>query len=325
MDEVEKFNKILFSLKIKAECIDFNKINNYFYYDIKLYPCTTVKSIERFSEEISLLLKSYTKPNFKVLHEEGIIRLEFVNPRKNILKLFDFNIKLNNQLNCLLGQTIEGYNLWMNIEQNPHLLIAGTTGSGKSTLLHNIIANILINSNASLFLVDPKSIEFSYYSNIIRVYYTYNECVKMLDYIIDIMEDRYKLIRKEGFNLSLKPIIIIIDEFANLILQDKDNLFHDKLCLLAQKSRAARIYLIISTQRPSSTTVSGSIKANFPARIACKVASKIDSRIILDTNGAENLLGNGDALLKDNFRNLQRFQIAYITPQEILKKINRYL
>jgi S-DNA-T family DNA segregation ATPase FtsK/SpoIIIE len=115
------------------------------------------------------------------------------------------------------------------------------------------------------------------------------------------------------------PIVVIIDEFADLIMQDKANMFHDLLCRLAQKCRAARIHIILATQRPSVNVISGIIKANFPARIACRVASHVDSKVILDASGAENLLGKGDAMVRDNFRQNERFQIAYTTPQEVVK------
>jgi len=115
----------------------------------------------------------------------------------------------------------------------------------------------------------------------------------------------------------LKPILIIIDEFADLVMQDKGDMFFDRLCRLAQKCRAARMSIMIATQRPSVNIVNGAIKANFPARIACKVASHVDSKVILDTVGAENLLGKGDALLRDNSRNMERFQVAYTDATEV--------
>ena len=101
-------------------------------------------------------------------------------------------------------------------------------------------------------------------------------------------------------------------------MQDTSGELYLKLCQLSQKCRAAKIHLILSTQRPSANIVNGAIKANFPARISCKVSSHVDSKVILDATGAENLAGRGDALLRDNTRNLERFQIAYTTPQEVL-------
>ena len=256
------------------------------------------------------------------MHQEGIIRLEFTVPREKSLQLFDLFTNRDipmGKLNCLLGQAIDGKKVWMDLAANPHMLIAGTTGSGKSTLLHNIIANLCNYSDVDLYLVDPKQIEFDEYTQIkerfIKVINTYSETVALLRGHIETMEQRYSRLRQ--VNVRFKPIVIIIDEFADLILQDVDNVFHDLVCRLASKCRAVGMHLILATQRPSVNVISGSIKANFPARIACRVASHIDSRVILDAVGAENLVGKGDALLRDNVRQLERFQIAYTTPQEI--------
>jgi S-DNA-T family DNA segregation ATPase FtsK/SpoIIIE len=133
------------------------------------------------------------------------------------------------------------------------------------------------------------------------------------------MESRYDLIRVGKPVSEMKHIVVIIDEFADLIMQDKDNEFMTLICRLAQKCRAARIHIILTTQRPSTNIINGTIKANFPARIACRVASHIDSKVVLDATGAENLLGKGDALIRDGFRYLERFQVAYTTAEEVCK------
>lgn len=196
----------------------------------------------------------------------------------------------------------------------------GTTGSGKTTLLHNIIANLLINNNYKLFLLDPKRIEFNLYSklNNVNVSYSLEDCIKTVALLNDIMESRFSMLL-EDYTKKLKPILLIVDEFGDLFLQDKTKEFINNLTKLAQKSRAAKIYMILATQRPSAKIIDGAIKANISARIACKTVSAMDSRIILDSSGAENLLGKGDAILKDSYRNLERFQIAYVSPQETLE------
>lgn len=298
-----------------------HQVDNYVYYDLKLQPRGKVKEIQRYSDEISLALKK-SKPSVKVLHEQGVVRVEFASPREKPLQLFDLFTNDHvpkGGLVCLLGQTVEGKKVWTDLLDNPHCLIAGTTGSGKSTLLHNIIANVFNYNDADLYLVDPKRIEFSQYEGIrnTQVHHTYEEVVDFLGNMIDIMEDRYNKLRAGWSAQDLKPILIVIDEFADLAMQDKGDLFMDRLCRLAQKCRAARISIILATQRPSVNVVNGAIKANFPARIACKVASHVDSKVILDTVGAENLLGKGDALLCDNSRNMERFQVAYTNATEV--------
>lgn len=319
--EIYKINSILESLKIKATCISCNKKDNYFYFDIKLQSCGKVKDIIKFTDEISLALKTSGKPSVKILHSQGIVRLEYAIQSNNTLKLFDLFTNKNvpkGDLVCLLGKNVEGKKIWMDLATNPHLLIAGTTGSGKSILIHNIIANLANYNKCSLFLIDPKRIEFSDYAQlpfVKNISYSYNEALNIIQSLYDVMELRYNLLR-ENKNIELDPIVIIIDEFADLILQDKEEVFYNILCRLAQKCRAAKMHIILSTQRPSVNIINGTIKANFPARIACKVASKIDSKVIFDACGAESLLGKGDALLKDNSRNYERLQIAYASPKE---------
>lgn len=324
MDTTAQFNQILNSFGIKAQCLQFRQVDNYVYYDCKLQPSAKVKDLMKFSDEISLALKKPCKPSMKVLHELGVVRVEWALPRAKPLRLFDYftnDCVPNGDLMCLLGQRVDGEKVWMDLLQNPHMLVAGTTGSGKSTLLHNIIANVYNYNDANLFLFDPKRIEFSQYEGMrnTQAYYTYDDTVELLGNMIDVMEDRYNQMRTGCDVKSFKPILIIIDEFADLIMQDRGDMFFERLCRLAQKSRAARISIVLSTQRPSVNFVNGAIKANFPARIACKVASHVDSKVILDTVGAENLLGKGDALLRDNFRHMERFQVAYTDATEVCK------
>lgn len=325
METIKDFDAILRSFGIKASCVDYRQIDNYFFYDLKLKPNAKVNDVRKFSDEISLALKTPCKPSVKVLHQEGVVRLEFAAPRNISLNLFDYFTNRDlpkGEINCLLGQTVDGKKVWMDLAQNPHMLIAGTTGSGKSTLLHNIIANLFNYNDVDLYLIDPKRIEFSGYEKLghsVQVFYTYMEAMNLLESSIKLMEDRYNRIRAGTPADQLRPTVIIIDEFADLIMQDVGDVFRDAICRLASKCRAARIHLILATQRPSVNLISGIIKANFPARIACRVASHVDSKVILDATGAENLLGKGDALIRDNFRQIERFQIAYTTPQEVKK------
>jgi DNA segregation ATPase FtsK/SpoIIIE, S-DNA-T family len=329
MENINKFNEILHSFKIKADCVDYHCVDNYFYYDLRINPDAKnvqnvrVKDIQKYSDEISLALKTPCKPGIKILHDQGLVRLEFATPRTKSLKLLDIFTNRGipkGQINCLLGKTVDGELMWMDLAQNPHMIVAGTTGSGKSTLLHNIIANLLNYNDVDIFLVDPKNIEFDEYAkriSNIQVSYTYDEALELINNMIDIMNFRYDLMRRGKPASEFKSIVIMIDEFADLIMQDKNEQFYHALCQLAQKCRAAKIHIILSTQRPSVNIINGTIKANFPARIACRVASHIDSKVILDASGAENLLGKGDALVRDNTRFSERFQVAYTDAIEV--------
>jgi S-DNA-T family DNA segregation ATPase FtsK/SpoIIIE len=322
-EPIQDFNNILETFNIKAQCVSYRQVDNYLYYDVRLNQNGKIKDLQKYGDEISLALKTACKPGIKVLRDQGIVRLEFAEPREKPLQLFDFFTNKDipkGDINCLLGQTTDGNKMWMDLAQNPHMIIAGATGSGKSTLLHNIIANLLNYNDVDLTLIDPKRIEFTEYEknvSSIQVLYTYEEAVEVFKNLIDVMEYRYELLRGGKPASELKPMVVIVDEFADLIMQDKDNLFYTALCRLAQKCRAARIHLILATQRPSVNIINGTIKANFPARIACRVTSHVDSKVILDSSGAENLLGKGDALIRDNTRFSERFQVAYTTAAEV--------
>lgn len=322
MELIKDFNDILQAFKIKASCIDHHKIDNYFYYDLKLSPNGKVRDIQSRTDEISLALKTPCKPSLKVLHSQGVVRLEFAIPRTDPLNLFDYFSNENlpkGEIVCLLGQTVDGRKMWMNIADNPHMIVAGTTGSGKTTLLHNIIANLFNYNNVDIYLVDPKRIEFGEYQRLekVNVCFSFAETMNLIKSALEVMEFRYEMIRAGQLAATFKPMVIIVDEFADLIMQDKGDEFFIALCRLAQKCRAAKIHIILATQRPSVNIINGAIKANFPARIACRVASHIDSKVILDCSGAEDLLGKGDALVKDTNRYLERFQIAYTDAAQV--------
>lgn len=335
MNSIENFNQMLSSFKIKATCLEVHQVGNFTYYDVKLAPGIKVKILEKYGDEISLALQSPRKPTIKIMHELGLVRLEFIQhqsgkPLNLIDMLYDTTIeeKPAGGLVCLLGQSVDGRKVWMDLADNPHLLVAGTTGSGKSTLLHNILANILYTNNVyscNVFCLDPKNIEFHQYNKSEHPYlknlvvkYSFREAMLILDEMLWTMEARYEQI-KAGMPLEQIPYsLLIIDEYADLIMQDIDNQFYLKVCRLAQKCRAAKISIILATQRPSVNVLNGSIKANFPARIACHVPSHHDSKVILDSIGAEHLLGKGDALVRDNFRYLERMQIAYADAKETI-------
>lgn len=325
MDNVEKLNNILGAFKIGATCRNFTEHKNICFYDIELKPGARIRDVERYLSELSLALRVSGKPSLKLLSDQGLLRFEFVKAQTDKIDLFSLGYGLprpTGKLTCLLGETHEGNPLWIDIANNPHMLIAGCTGSGKSTLLHTLIANLLLYPKASIVLMDPKNIEFYKYAEMklkrIQVSYEYEDCLSKIESLCSEMDERYQLIRDFRVTVDHFPyIILIIDEFADLIQQDASKRFHAALCRLAQKSRAAGIHIIISTQRPSVDVVDGTIKANFPARISCKVATGVDSRVILDANGAQNLIGSGDALLKNNEHDLQRFQVAFTSPDQI--------
>ena len=331
-----ELTNILQSLKIDGSCIASRSHRHLAFYDVRLKPGASINRLERYAREIALGLRSKTVPLMKFMPEEGIVRLQVANAESELLPLNNFFedtwIPSLPQLPIILGETDEGKELWIDLAQHPHTLIAGGTGSGKSTMLHNIIANIsrlnyLEERIVNLYLGDPKSVEFTCYDDTDlaqSVSTNYTDIILMLEHIKIVMDERYKWMAKEGISkidntTGMAYYVVIIDEVADLMLQDKKlKKFETLVTMIAQKCRAAGIFLIMATQRPSVDVLTGLIKANFPARISCKVATKIDSQVILDAPGAERLLGRGDAVLQSPEMSRARFQVAYVDPKETI-------
>lgn len=318
----DQMNITLRKIGVKARAIDYKHNGNYFHYDLSLLDGGKVSHVTRHLSEIALGIKS-SIPTAKLVEELGCIRLTFTSPIRSSISLLDSlsnNNLPNAQIPCMLGSKSDGSSQWFLLDKAPHTLIAGETGSGKSVLLHNIIANILNYSDSQLFIVDPKQIEFGAYAKVgAHVYRSYNSTVNLINSLVDSMEQRYSYISAGGNVDSLRNVVCMIDEFAYLKQQDSSGELVDSILKLAQKSRAAKIHLVVATQRPSVDVINGVIKANFPARISCRVSSKVDSKVILDDYGAESLVGAGDAILRDSNNNMTRFQIAYTSSDEVIK------
>ncbi|MGQ9898557.1 MAG: DNA translocase FtsK [Acidobacteriota bacterium] len=250
------------------------------------------------------------------------------------------------RLPIALGKTINGEPYAADLAKMPHLLIAGSTGSGKSVMINSLICSILFKSTANdvrLILVDPKRVELELYAGIPHLLTPIitdpKRAANALNWAVGEMENRYKLLASagvrniEGFNRAvterpdptrfpdglpsrLPYIVIVIDELADLMMV-ASNEVETAIARLAQMARAVGIHLVIATQRPSVDVITGLIKANFPARISFRVSSKVDSRTILDANGAEQLLGQGDMLFSPGSSRLIRIHGAYVSEAEI--------
>lgn len=252
----------------------------------------------------------------------------------------------------LLGKTVSGEDVVCDLTKMPHCIIAGATGSGKSVCINTIVMSILMNGNPDdikLLLIDPKKVELSAYSTlphmIAPVITEPHGAYAALQWLVKEMQSRYEILKLLGVrNISafnersidkaleesleipipekMFYIVAIIDEFADLIMTSSTDL-ETPIARIAQMARAVGIHLILATQRPSREVITGLIKANFPTRIAFKVSSRINSQIILDENGAETLLGNGDLLfMPPGSSQLIRAQGAYICDQDINKIID---
>jgi DNA segregation ATPase FtsK/SpoIIIE, S-DNA-T family len=247
----------------------------------------------------------------------------------------------------LLGKTVSGENVISDLSKMPHCLIAGATGSGKSVCINTVIMSILMNARPDeikLMMIDPKKVELTPYTNlphmIAPVITEAHGAYAALSWLVKEMQTRYDILKQLGvrnitaFNnrqintelesslslpipVKMYAIIAIIDEFADLMMASSSDL-ETPIARIAQMARAVGIHLILATQRPSREVITGLIKANFPTRIAFKVASRVNSQIILDDVGAESLLGNGDMLfLPPGTSTLIRAQGAYISDEEI--------
>jgi DNA segregation ATPase FtsK/SpoIIIE, S-DNA-T family len=241
-------------------------------------------------------------------------------------------------LSVWLGKDISGNAVWTDLARMPHLLIAGTTGSGKSGCINALLTSILLRSTPDevrMILIDPKRIELGFYESIPHlltpVVSSPKEASAVLHNVVAEMERRYErlsLVRARNLPEAnrafrargedpLPYLLVVIDELADLMMVSPQAV-EDAVIRLAQKSRAVGIHLLLATQRPSVDVITGMIKANVPSRIAFAVSSQTDSRVILDTAGAESLLGQGDMLFKPlGTSRLQRVQGAYVTEEEI--------
>ncbi|MDI9540621.1 MAG: DNA translocase FtsK [Bacillota bacterium] len=277
---------------------------------------------------------------------KSAVGFEIPNVERTAVRLSELlkNIKAEHKKNPLtiaLGKDITGNNVYASIDKLPHLLIAGATGMGKSVCINSIILTILMNarpSDVKLVLVDPKKVEFTKYKEIPHLacpIITDNaDASEVLKKLCILMDERYEMFSKmhvnsiKDYNASEKTthkmcnIICIIDELSDLMATHRKEI-EIHIQRLSAKARAAGIYLILATQRPSADVITGVIKANIPSRIAFKVASSIDSRVILDCVGAESLLNNGDMLfMQSGSTSLERIQGVYASNQEIARVVS---
>ncbi|MDR2099444.1 MAG: DNA translocase FtsK, partial [Campylobacteraceae bacterium] len=251
--------------------------------------------------------------------------------------------KASSPLTVALGKDIVGNPFVTDIKKLPHLLIAGTTGSGKSVGINAMLMSLLYKNSPDtlrLMMIDPKMLEFSIYNDIPHlltpVITNSKQAIIALSNMVAEMERRYKIMSHsktkniESYNEKIKSeggeimpyIVVIIDELADLMMTSgKDVEIY--IARLAQMSRAAGIHLIVATQRPSVDVVTGIIKANLPSRISYKVGQRIDSKVILDTQGAESLLGRGDMLFTPpGMSGVIRLHAPYTSEQEVERVVD---
>ncbi len=316
-------------------------------YEYRPEPGTKINKIASLSNDLAMALKATRIRIIAPIPGKDVIGIEVPNDLretvylKELLSKDQFK-KSSSPINLSLGKDISGVPLFTDLKTAPHLMIAGTTGSGKSVFLHSIITSMLYKATpreVKFIMIDPKMLELSGYEDIPHLLHPVvtdpKKAAAALKWAVKEMETRYKLLSDIGvrdidsYNQkiesnkdydaitdSLPFIVIIIDELADLMFV-APNEIKESITRLSQMARAAGIHLIVASQRPSADVVAGLIKANFPSRISFAVSSKVDSRIILDSSGAEELLGKGDMLLLRPPNNLVRVQGAIISDKEI--------
>jgi S-DNA-T family DNA segregation ATPase FtsK/SpoIIIE len=324
-------------------------------YEIVPAPGVRISRIKNLEDDIALSLAALGIRIIAPIPGKGTIGIEVPNIKKTVVSMrsllssekFQHN---NYSLPIGIGKRIDNENYIVDLTSMPHLLMAGATGQGKSVGLNAILVSLLYKKHPSqlkFVLIDPKKVELSIYRHIEKHFLAKlpgeedsiitdtKKVIHTLNALCIEMDNRYDLLKEAGarnikeynekfIKRKLNPqkghqylpfIVLVIDEFADLIMTAGKEV-ETPITRLAQLARAIGIHLIIATQRPSVNIITGTIKANFPARIAFKVSSKIDSRTILDTGGAEQLIGKGDMLISHHGE-LTRLQCAFVDTPEV--------
>ena len=348
IEQFYKENKIDLSIIKKVESLQlttfFGKINCY---DIRI-----INKILKLQGALCLYLQ---KDNINVRQDNtsGCIIFEIPKEERSILSYEDLQkdyVKDINGLYVNLGADTKNNIYNLDLCKTPHLLISGTTGSGKSVLVNSILTSLLMNytpKELELVLIDVKQVEFSIYKGIPHLLCDTITDLKdtkvILQDCIDSINVRYELLKDNNCrniqeynkynDVKMKYKLIVIDELAELFMLENKSRFRadlegydrieNQLCRIAQIGRACGVHLILATQRPSTDVITGLLKSNIPSRIALSVSSAVDSKVILDTTGAEKLTGKGDMLLKlIGNNNLIRLQSSFISDEEQIRYIN---
>ena len=348
-DTATKLQKTLYSFGVSAKVENVSVGPAITRYELKPAEGVRVSKIANLADDIALNLAAETIRIEAPIPGKQAVGIEVPNKEKETVSLrevieskeFSEN---KSKLTVALGKDVTGNVQLADISKMPHVLIAGSTGSGKSVCINTIIASIIYNAKPSevkLVMVDPKVVELSVYNGIphllIPVVTDPKKAAGALAWAVQEMDNRYNVfaqkgvrdlkgynaaVEKEGGIGKLPQIVIIIDELADLMMVAAKDV-EEAICRLAQKARAAGMHLVIATQRPSVDVITGLIKANVPSRIAFAVSSQVDSRTILDSIGAEKLLGKGDMLFfPAGAPKPTRVQGAFISDSEVEKIVD---
>jgi S-DNA-T family DNA segregation ATPase FtsK/SpoIIIE len=345
MEGAEILIETLKNFGIDCKLIQINRGPRITRYELQPAPGVKVSKITNLSKDIAL---SLAKSDLRIeapIPGKAAIGIEV--PNKNmsnvtLKEILESDEYINNYYDIpfAIGKDIAGQNIISDISGMPHLLIAGATGSGKSVCVNSLILSVLFKltpDELKMILIDPKVVELNIYNGIphllVPVVTDVNKAAQALNWAVQEMSNRYDLFAKknvrdiDSYNNKekddkLPKILIVIDELADLMAASPKEV-EDSITRLAQLARAAGIHLVIATQRPSVDVITGTIKANIPTRIAFSVSSYVDSRTILDTSGAEKLLGKGDMLYSPvGYSKFIRIQGSFVSDDDVKKVID---
>lgn len=347
----KKLVEALQSFGVQTKLVGVSRGPSVTRYELQPAPGVKISKITGLTDDIALNLASAGVRIEAPIPNKSAVGIEVPNKARDtvffreLVDTTEFKKSFDKKLETVLGKDISGTMVTCNIAKMPHLLIAGTTGSGKSVCVNSIIMSILMKStpqDVRLIMVDPKKVEFMMYNGIphllIPVVTDPKKAAGALAWAVNEMLNRYRMFSENnvrdfnGFNeLAAEPesglrkmshIVIFIDELADLMMASPKDV-EDSIVRLAQMARAAGMHLVIATQRPTVNVVTGLIKANIPSRIALMVASQMDSRVILDSGGAEKLLGNGDMLyMPVGLPKPVRVQGCFVSDKEVERTVD---
>ena len=332
------------SFKINIKEINYSRGPTITRYELKPEAGVRVRSIANLVDDIALSLATSGVRIEAPIPGKPAVGIEVPNRNRATVYLRDLIDnpqfgEAKSKLTASLGMDVGGNPIYFDITKMPHMIIAGATGMGKSVCINCIIMSILYKArpeDVKLILIDPKKVEFALYRDIPHLYAPIvsepKKAAGALASAVAEMERRFEMIEEVGvrdiasynaatendpYKEHMPHMVIIIDELADLMMTAPDEV-ESAICRLAQKARAAGIHIIIGTQRPSVDVITGLIKANIPSRIACTVASQVDSRTIIDIAGAEKLIGRGDMLFAPvGAAKPLRVQGAFVTEKEV--------
>ncbi len=346
---IEVLMKTFENFKVGISEISYSRGPTITRYELKPDSGTRIRTIANLVDDIGLALATSGIRMEAPIPNKSLVGIEVPNKTRfnvyarQLIESEDFQ-NADSRLWACLGKDVAGKPIYFDISKMPHMLVAGATGMGKSVCINTIIVSMLYKARpdeVKLILIDPKKVEFGVYNGmphlLVPVVTDPKKAAGTLQWAVNEMERRFELI--ESVNMRdiktynaitagdpekdfMPHVVIIIDELADLMMTAADDV-ETSICRLAQKARAAGIHLILGTQRPSVDVITGLIKSNIPSRIAFTVASQIDSRTILDTAGAEKLIGKGDMLFNPvGAMKPIRVQGAFISEDEVINITN---